>query len=151
MDNLPRFFFYVSGLLVISSAFTLVTTDLLTKVNDGTVLGTVLFFAFGLTYMNMVVVASRRFMRRLEGPTPAPYVFAILILLPPAVWVYIYESGTATSPAVYVPMLLAACTTGAYFGHKLGLKAQIIFQKNLRAYFEQDRRLHEEPGNIEKK
>ena len=88
-------------------------------------------------------------MRRLEGATVAPYVFAIFVLLPPAVWVNIYQGGSATSPAVYVPMLLVAVGTGAYFGHRLGLKAQITFQENLKAYFEQDRRLHTDSANEE--
>ncbi|HAH50637.1 MAG TPA: hypothetical protein DF712_04325 [Balneola sp.] len=149
MNNLPRFIFYLTGLLIISGAFTLLTSDLLTKVNNGTILGTVLFFFFGLIYMNMVTISSRRFMRRLEGATVAPYVFAIFVLLPPAVWVNLYQGGSATSPAVYVPMLLVAVGTGAYFGHRLGLKAQIKFQENLKAYFEQDRRLHSDPAKEE--
>jgi hypothetical protein len=90
-------------------------------------------------------------MRRLEGPSAAPYVFAILIFLPPAIWVNVYQGGAATSPAVYIPMLLVACGTGAYFGHRLGLKAQLQFQENLRAYFEQDKRLHSDPSESEEK
>lgn len=149
MDNLPRFIFYLTGLLIISGAFTLLTSDLLTRVNDGTTIGTIIFFFFGLVYMNMVMITSRRFMRRLDGPSVAPYVFAILIFLPPAVWVTIYQGGTATSPTVYIPMLLVACGIGAYFGNRIGLKAQITFQENLRAYFEQDKRLHSDPQEAE--
>jgi predicted MFS family arabinose efflux permease len=149
LNNLPRFIFYLTGILIISGAFTLITSDLLTKVNDGTTLGTILFFFFGLIYMNMVTITSRRFMRRLEGPTVAPYVFAIFTLIPPAVWVNIYQDGTATSPAIYVPMLLVAVGTGAFFGHRMGLKAQIKFQENLKAYFEQDKRLHSDPPQDE--
>lgn len=149
MDNLPRFIFYLSGILIISGAFTLLTSDILPRVNDGTTLGTILFFILGLVYMNMVTITSRRFMRRLDGPTVAPYVFAILIFLPPAIWVNIYQDGTATSPTVYIPMLLVACGTGAYFGHRLGLKAQVKFQDNLKAYFDQDKRLHSDPAETE--
>ena len=149
MDNLPRFIFYLSGILIISGAFTLLTSDLLPRVNNGTALGTSLFFIFGLVYMNMVTITSRRFMRRLDEPTVAPYVFAIFIFLPPAIWVTMYQGGAATSPTVYILMLLVACGTGAYFGHRLGLKAQIQFQENLKAYFEQDSRLHNVPAETE--
>lgn len=145
MDNLPRFIFYITGILVISAGFTLISSDALPRINDGTTFGTILFFIMGLIYMNMVTAASRRFMRRLDGPSAAPYVFAIIIFLPPSIWVYIYQDGGATSPTVYIPMLLVACGTGAYFGHRLGLKAQIKFQENLKAYFEQDKRLHNDP------
>ncbi len=149
MDNLPRLIFYLSGLLIVSSGFTLLTTDLLPLVNNGTLMGTVVFFLFGLIYMGMVSSSSRRFMRRLQGASNAPYIFAIFVFIPPAFWVSIYEGGTATSPTVYIPMLLVACGTGAFFGHRLGLKAQVKFQENLKAYLEQDRRLHEEAGNNE--
>jgi len=60
-------------------------------------------------------------------------------------WVNIYQDGQATSAAVYIPMLLVACGTGAYFGHRLGIKAQIKFKANLKAYFDQDKRLHSDP------
>lgn len=143
MDNLPRFIFYLSGLLTLSSAFTLFTTSLLPFVNNGTTLGTIAFFGFGLAYMNIVSISSRRFMRRLQGPTNAPYIFAIFVAAPPAFWVTIFEDGNATSPIVYIPMIIVACATGAYFGHKMGLKAQIKFQENIKAYLEQDRRLHD--------
>jgi hypothetical protein len=149
LNNLPRLIFYLTGLLIISGAFTLITSDLLTKVNDGTTFGTILFFFFGLIYMNIVTISSRRFMRRLDGATVAPYVFAIFVLLPPAIWVNVYQGGSATSPAVYVPMLLVAVGTGAYFGYRLGLKAQVKFQENLKAYFEQDKRLHSDPSEQE--
>jgi len=149
LDNLPRLIFYLSGLLLISSGFTLLTTDLLPLVNNGTITGTIIFFVFGLVYMGMVSSSSKRYMRRLEGASNVPYVFAIFIFLPPAIWVSIYEGGTATPPTVYIPMLLVACGAGAYFGHRLGLKAQVKFQENLKAYIEQNRRLQEEPGNNE--
>lgn len=149
MDNTPRFIFYLSGLLIVSGAFTLLTSDILQRVNDGTTFGTIVFFIFGLVYMNMVSITSRRYMRRLNGSSMAPYVFAIFIFLPPAIWVNVYQAGTATSPAVYIPMLLVACGAGAYFGHRLGLKAQIKFQENLEAYFAQDKRLHSDPQQNE--
>lgn len=147
MDNLPRFIFYLSGLLLISTAITLFTTDLLPYVNNGTTIGTIVFFGLGLAYMNIVSISSRRFMRRLQGPTIVPYVFALFAFIPPAVWVIIYQDGTATSPVVYIPMLIVACATGAYFGHRMGIKAQLKFQENLRAYLEQDRRLHDDTAS----
>lgn len=141
MDNLPRFFFYLSGILIVTVAFTLFTSELLVLINNGTALGTILFFVFGLIYMNIVVITSRRFMRRLDGPTIAPYLFAIITFLPPSVWVYLYQGGANASPLLYVMMLLIACGTGAYFGHRLGIKAQIQFQDDLKKHFEQEERL----------
>lgn len=85
-------------------------------------------------------------MRRLQGPSKVPYVFAIIIFLPPAAWVLFYKGGQATNPVVFIPMLLAAVIGGAWFGNQLGLKAQVKFQEDLRAYFEREKRLSR-PGN----
>ncbi len=48
VNNLPRLLFYISGLLIISAAFIIFTSELLIKVNDGTTIGTILFFVYGL-------------------------------------------------------------------------------------------------------
>ncbi len=141
MNNLPRLLFYISGLLFISAAFIIFTSELLTKVNDGTTFGTVLFFVYGLVYMSMVSQSSKRYMRRLQGPTLVPYIFGVIVFISPAAWAIIYKGGEATSPILFVPMLFIACACGSWFGHKMGLKAQIKFQHDLQTYLEREERL----------
>ena len=144
MDNLPRLIFYLSSVILVSSAFILLSSDLLGKVNDGTTLGTILFFSYGLIYLNMVMITSRRYMRRLEGPNPVPYIFALLIAVPPAAWVHIYTGEMTVAPWTFGILILVSCFTGAYFGHRIGLKSQIRFREDLRKFFEQDGRLPED-------
>ncbi len=141
MDNIPRLIFYLSSVILASSAFILLSSDLLGKVNDGTTIGTILFFGYGLIYLNMVMITSRRFMRRLEGPSPIPYFFATLIAIPPFAWVHIYTGEMAMNPWSFGVMIVISCFTGAYFGHRIGLKAQIRFQEDMRKYLEQDEKL----------
>ena len=141
MNNIPRLLFYVTGLIFISASFILFTTELLKKVNDGTTIGTILFFIYGLVYMNMIAISSKRYMRRLQGSSMAPYIFAGAVFISPAFWVLVYEGGQATSPFLFISMLVIACGAGAWFGHNMGLKAQIKFQEDLRIYLEREERL----------
>ncbi len=80
-------------------------------------------------------------MRRLQGASMVPYIFAVAVFIPPAFWVFVYEGGQATSPFLFISMLVIACGAGAWFGHNMGLKAQIKFQDDLRIYLEREERL----------
>lgn len=141
MDNIPRFAFYASGVFIISSAFTLLSSEFLIKITDPTFVGTLFLFGFGLVYMNIVFVTGRRFMRRLQGASPAPYVFGLLIALPPLVWVQIYDAGLGDANLTFQFVVIVACGLGALFGHRAGLKAQIQFQKHLQEYLKQEQNL----------
>ena len=100
--------------------------------------GLIFLLGYGLVYMNIVFVSSRRFMRREDGPSSIPYIFAVLIALPPLVWVNIFDAGLEESLLVFMLTIIAGCALGAYFGHRAGLKAQVVFQKNLQDYIQQD-------------
>ena len=141
MDNIPRFAFYASGVFIISSAFTLLSSEFLIKITDPTFVGTLFLFGFGLVYMNIVFVTGRRFMRRLQGASPAPYIFGLLIAIPPLVWVQIYDAGLGDANLTFQFVVIVACGLGAFFGHRAGLKAQIQFQKHLQEYLKQEQNL----------
>ncbi|MEX0844017.1 MAG: hypothetical protein WD022_02005 [Balneolaceae bacterium] len=138
MDNLPRFIFYTSGVLITSAAFTLFTSEFLVKINDPSYVGLLFLLGFGLIYMSIVSVTGRRFMRRLRGPNPAPYIFGLLAAAPPLVWLQIYDAGLGNSDLTYMLTIIVACGLGAFLAHRAGLKAQIKFQKNLQEYLNQD-------------
>lgn len=80
-------------------------------------------------------------MRRFQGSSIVPYIFAVAVFISPAFWVLVYEGGEATSPFLFISMLVIACGAGAWFGHNMGLKAQIKFQEDLRIYLEREERL----------
>lgn len=138
MDNLPRFIFYASGIFIVSAAFTLLSSEFLVKITDPSYVGTLFLLGFGLVYMNLVFISSRRFMRRLQGPNPVPYIFALLVAIPPLVWVSIYDAGLGDTDLTFMFTVIVACGLGAYFGHRAGQKAQIKFRQNLDEYLKQD-------------
>ena len=135
MDNLPRLSFYLSGILIVSAAFTLFTNDFLTLVADPGFMGTAFLIGYGLVYMNIVFVVSRRFMRRLEGHSKIPFVFAIIVALAPITWSFIFDAGLYGSiKTMYLATIIIACGLGGYFGERAGIKAQAKFKKQLYEY-----------------
>ena len=138
MDNLPRLSFYSSGILLITAAVTLFSAEFLIKVGDPGITGFFFLTGFGLIYMNIVFVISRRFMRRENGPSQVPKIFAILVGSVPVIWVFIFDSGlTQIQQIVYAVTVSFGCVLGAYFGHNAGLKAQAKFKKQLEEYLSQ--------------
>jgi len=143
LDNIPRLIFYASGVFIISAAFTLLSSDLLPKIADPSYIGLLFLFGFGLVYLNIVFVSGRRFMRRLRGANPVPYIFGLLVALPPLIWVEIYDAGLTNAKLTFQFTVIVACGLGAFLGHRTGLKAQIKFQQNIQDYLDQDQKLHD--------
>ncbi|MDR9418324.1 hypothetical protein [Gracilimonas sp.] len=143
MDNLPRFIFYASGVFIVSAAFTLFSSEFLKKVADPTYVGTLFLLGFGLVYLNIVFVSGRRFMRRLQGVNPAPYIFGLLVVAPPLAWVNIYDAGLGDFELTFMFTVILACGLGALLGHRAGLKAQVKFRQNLEEFIKQDQELNE--------
>lgn len=123
---------------MISAAFTLISSEFLKMVANPTYVGMLFLLAFGLVYMNIVFITGRRFMRRLEGPNPIPYVFGLLVAIPPLVWVNIYDAGMGDSQLTFMFTVIVGCGLGALFGHRAGLKAQIEFQNDMQEYLNQE-------------
>lgn len=138
MDNLPRFIFYASGVFIVSAAFTLLSSEFLTKVSDPTYVGTLFLLGFGLVYLNITFVTGRRFMRRLQGANPIPYFFGLLVAIPPLVWVQLYDAGLGDFKLTFMFTVILASGLGGLLGHRAGLKAQIKFQQNMKEFLDQD-------------
>lgn len=138
MDNLPRLIFYASGIFIASAAFTLFSSEFLKKISDPTFVGTLFLLGFGLVYLNITFVTGRRFMRRLQGANPVPYIFALLVAIPPLVWVELYDAGLGDFKLTFMFTVILACGLGGLLGHRAGLKAQIKFRQNLQDYLNQD-------------
>lgn len=148
MDNLPRFSFYLSGVFIVSAAFTLFSSELLFLLNDPSWKGTAFLIGYGLVYTNIVFVTSRRFMRRLEGASATPIIFGTLVAIAPVVWIFIYDSPLDISQRIlFAIIVIVGCGLGAHFGHRAGLKAQFEFQKKLEEYLRSSGQLPDDKLN----
>lgn len=130
--------------MLFSSAIILFTSRFISKVNDPSFVGILVLLGYGLVYMNLVFIWSRRFMRRLQGPSPVPFIFTGITALPPIVWIFIYDAGLGNSFWLFAFTLLFGCALGGFFGHKAGLKAQIAFRKELEEHLNQNNKLSDD-------
>ena len=136
-EQLPRIAFYLSGLLVVSGAFTIFSSGLFPYVLKSILHSIGIFLCLGLVYFNIIRVSSRRYMRRLDGPSRMPQVFAILIGGLPLLWISIYDTGwPITTLLIYMGIILFFSALGAHLGQKAGQKAQELFRIQLKAYLE---------------
>jgi hypothetical protein len=145
LENPLRLAFYISGTFIVSSTFTLFTTELLPKIAEPTWVGTAFLIVYGLVYMNIVFVSTRRYMRRLEGASPVPYILGLATALAPVFWVFLYDAGfTLAIQIMFAAVMTIASFIGAFFGHRAGLKAQVKFQQALHEYLKQSGQLPDE-------
>lgn len=151
MDNIPRFAFYTSGVFIVSAAFTIFSSELLFLVADPSWKGTAALLAYGLVYMNIVFVISRRFMRRLDGPSPVPIIIGILVAIVPVIWIFIFQQAGLdnTQKVIYAVVMALGCGLGAHFGHRAGLKAQIEFKRKIEEYLRNTGQLPEDADQEE--
>lgn len=74
-------------------------------------------------------------MRRLEGNSRTPYYFAFIVGVAPLIWMFIYNSPLDVPQQImYATVIVLGCGLGAFFGHKAGLKSQILFRQKLEEY-----------------
>ena len=142
-EHFPRMAFYISGLLVVSGAFTIFSSELFPYALKSILHSIGIFIGLGLVYFNMIRVSSRRYMRQLDGPSKMPRVFAVLIGGLPLFWICVYDTGWPLATLLmYVGIILFFSALGAHLGQKAGQKAQELFRKQLKAYFEKVQSQH---------
>ena len=84
-------------------------------------------------------------MRRLEGATSAPYLFAAFVAACPLFWIFFYNAGLPPNlEYLFAFIMTFASFLGAYFGHRAGLKAQITFKAQVIEFLRKSGQLPEE-------
>lgn len=134
MNNVPRFFAYTTGTLLIAAAVIVFSNQYISYAGRDDTMGLIALLAYGLVYMNLVFGVSRRFIRKLpEGqPTNIQYVFAALSFLPVLIWINVFDTGLGDSILLFHIVIIFACSLGGYFGHRSGLRQQEEFWNKVR-------------------
>lgn len=84
-------------------------------------------------------------MRRLDGGSKIPYVFALLVASAPIIWSFIFDGGLyGNIKLMYLLTVVFACALGGYFGERTGIKAQAAFKEQLSEYLKQSGQLPDE-------
>ena len=132
MQDGARFFAYATWSLMVSLAIIIFTHSFLSWISDPGWVGTVVLLAFGFIYLNLTYAAVKRFIRKVPSPTNAHLLLAVLIFLPPFVWIYTSASIISTTEILIFTVLALACGLGAWHGNKAGIKARYQYVQMLK-------------------
>jgi hypothetical protein len=133
MQDGARFFAYTTWVLMISLAIIVFTNRFLVYITDPGLTGLLVLLGFGFIYLNLSYAVTRRFIRKTYHPTSLHYVLALLVYLPPALWIIIVNDQLQGSRFILLSVLAFACGLGSIYGHKSGLKKQKELIEKLKA------------------
>jgi len=133
MQDGARFFAYTTWVLMISLAIIVFTNRFLVHITDPGLTGLLVLLGFGFVYLNLSYAVTRRFIRKTFQSTSLHYVLALLVYLPPALWIVIVNDQLDGSRFILLTVLAFACALGSVYGHKSGMKKQHELIEKLKA------------------
>lgn len=124
MQDTARLFAYSTWGLMISLGIIIFTHPFFQFMNESmfTLIGIPL--AFGFLYFNLIHVVIKRFVRKVVNPTNFHMLLALLIFLPPFLWIIIMNKPYGTEDFLLIAVLLAAVAAATSMGNKAGIKAR---------------------------
>lgn len=132
MQNGSRLFAYSTWVVMISLAIILFTNQFLVFVTDPGWIGLVALLAYGFIYLNFSYLAVKRYIRKLLHESNTPYILALLIFLPAAVWAGFFSEQIEGARGIFIAVIAFSCGLGAYYGRRAGLRQQEEMVKELK-------------------
>lgn len=132
MQDGARFFAYATWVVMISLGIILFTNPFLTYVSDPGWIGLAVLLAFGALYLNLTYAAVKRYIRKVPAPTNLHLVLALLIYLPPAIWIMVISEEVVGSEILLLLVLATSCILGAIYGNRSGIKARYEYVQKLK-------------------
>lgn len=124
MQDGARFFAYSTWALMISLGIIIFTHHFFQFISQSLFTLAVIPLGFGFLYFNLIYAAIKRFIRKVPAPTNLHLLLALLILLPPFIWILIMNKPYGFEDLLLILMLIAATVTGTQLGNKAGIKAR---------------------------
>jgi hypothetical protein len=124
MQDGARFFAYATWTVMIALAIILAGNPFLVYVADPGWVGLAALLVFGFLYLNLSYAAIKRYIRKVPEPTNKHYLLALLIFLPPAIWIYLISESATGSQLILIVILAFSCWLGAFYGNRAGIRAR---------------------------
>ena len=125
MKDGARLFAYTTWVVMISLAIIIFSNPFLVYIDDPGWVGLAALLALGLIYLNFSFYVSRRYIRKVLGETVIHFVLALLIYLPPALWIFLISEETEGSTRILLLVVLAfSALLGAVYGYRSGKRQQ---------------------------
>lgn len=132
MQDSARFFAYATWTVMISLAIILAGNPFLGYVSDPGWIGLVALLIFGFVYLNLSYAAIKRYIQKVPEPTNKHYLLAIIIFLPPAVWIYVISDSVCGSELILTVILAFSCWLGSFYGNRAGIKARFKYIQKIK-------------------
>ena len=124
MQDAARFFAYATWTVMVSLAIILAGNSFLDYLSVPGWVGLVTLLAFGFIYLNLSYAAIKRYITKVPKPTQKHYLLALIIFLPPAVWIFVISETAGGSELILTVVLAFSCWLGAFYGNRAGIKAR---------------------------
>ncbi len=124
MQDGARFFAYATWTVMVSLAIILAGNPFLIYVSDPGWIGLVALLVFGFIYLNLSYAAIKRYIRKVPEPTNKHYLLALIIFLPPSIWIFLISESAIGSQLILIVILAFSCWLGAFYGNRAGIRAR---------------------------
>lgn len=140
MANWQRIFAYTTGTLVFGLLIIIVSHNFIQHVAREGTSGLLFLLGFGLVFLNINFVASRRFVIKAEHLDWVCYLMAVLTFAPTVFWVYTKDVGLGDTQFLFIIVTIFSSFLGTYFGIRRGRVKRAKYIERLR---EEERELPE--------
>lgn len=138
MNHWQRNFAYITGAVVIGLLLILLSNSYIQFAAQEGMTGYLVLIAFGLVYLNLGFVVSRRFVIKARHADYLCYLMSLLIIAPTLFWVFTKDMGLGIAQIYFVATVIFSPLLGAYFGIRRGKVKRAEYIQKLR---EEDREL----------
>ncbi len=124
MQDGARFFAYTTWALMISLGIIIFTHPFFQFIDQSLLTLALIPLAFAFLYFNLTHVAIKRFIRKVPAPTNLHMLLALLIFLPPFLWIFIMNKPYGYEDLILILLLISATVLGTLSGNKSGIKVR---------------------------
>ncbi len=132
MQDGARFFAYTTWALMISVAIIIFTHRFIQYMDESIWVALLIVYGFGLIYFNFIYSVIKRYIRKVPAPTNLHIVLAVLILVPPVVWVITSANSISQNELLLILFLALSGVLGTIYGNRAGIKARYEYIQKLK-------------------
>lgn len=134
MQDGARFFAYSTWAVMISLAIMIFSYQFLGLTESSVTALFIWGLVFGAMYCNITYSAIKRYIKKVPAPTKSYIALAVLIFIPPALWMGMVGDFIAARDLVILAFLAAGVYLGMTIGHKQGIKVRYEYIQQLKRH-----------------
>lgn len=132
MNHWQRNSAYITGAIVIGLLLIIISNGYIQFVAQEGLTGYLVLIAFGLVYLNLGFVISRRFVIKARNADFLCYLMSLLIVIPTLFWIFTKDTGLGAANIYFAFTVLFSPLLGAYFGIRRGKVKRAEYIQQLR-------------------